>query len=103
MRIPEPMECHPAYHFNQLEIQQRLYEDFPTRHSIRVVVSHRTPFLKGKYWPEIATSNLYYRELHRHRFIGLAPYVGTPFRYEWWAFIDELGRAVAGPARVVMI
>lgn len=31
---------------------------------------------------------------------ALAPYVGRPFIYRWYVAIDELGRMIAGEARI---
>ena len=42
------------------------------------------------------------RLLERKRYAGLAPYVGRPFWYEWWALVDErTGRAIGGEAYIV--
>ena len=41
------------------------------------------------------------RLLERKRCAGPAPYVGRPFRYEWWALVDErTGRAIGGEAYI---
>lgn len=38
--------------------------------------------------------------MRRERCHGFAPYVGRPFVYEWWVGIDDLGRMIAGEARI---
>jgi hypothetical protein len=41
------------------------------------------------------------RTMTKRKCAGPAPYVGRPFRYEWWVGVDNLGRAIAGDARIV--
>jgi hypothetical protein len=36
----------------------------------------------------------------RYKAVAPAPYVGRPFAYLWWVGVDELGRAIAGDARI---
>ncbi|QWF81150.1 hypothetical protein [Amycolatopsis sp. CA-230715] len=40
-------------------------------------------------------------KLRKMRAIGLAPYVGPPFVYEWMCAVDEHGHGIAGEARRV--
>lgn len=38
--------------------------------------------------------------LRKEKAAGLAPYVGDPFVYIWYVATDELGRSVAGDAKI---
>lgn len=38
--------------------------------------------------------------LTKHKAYATAPYVGRPFIYRWNVAIDELGRMIAGEARI---
>lgn len=39
--------------------------------------------------------------LTKRRAWGAAPYVGTPFHYEWPVAVDNLGRQITGEVRIV--
>lgn len=94
MDAPAPLECHPAY-LDRREwlvdwldnplsgdaVQIPSFDDFAAATDTYVSVKAIT--------------------MTRKLAAGPAPYVGPPFRYEWWVGVDELGRCVAGDSRVV--
>lgn len=102
--IPEPLEWHPfyagkTYLLDWLEgHDQRMPYD-----TIQIAVPKRLKLWEPKQelpGPEDSCVRL---TMTRERCWGLAPYVGPPFVYVWNFGVDNLGRMIAGDARIQYI
>ncbi len=87
-RPPDPNTCHPTYAHYANTIRENLVKGG----GIVIKATEFTPMM----------------QLTIYEHTGSAPYVGDPDDfavepyYVWRSAIDSLGRAVAGPARLVM-
>lgn len=100
MREPlPPGACHPAY--RDMTWLRDWLNGTPGYPSDRVQVSfvqrRLSPTLTGNWAHEPAIST---HTLTKEKAAGLAPYVGDPFVYIWYVATDELGRSVAGDAKI---
>ena len=99
--VPMPNEVHPAYAdkpelLDFVEGRGRFAgSDLKIPQLTRPTVTDRP---EDEYPTSIAPRAM---TMTRHRCAGPAPYVGRPFRYEWWVGIDDAKRAIAGEARIV--
>ena len=91
--VPMPLEWHPAY-ADKTYLIDWLSGVGPYADRDIIYIPIITPMDFTNTTPVVARTRT--RTLHRLRCWGLAPYVGRPFHYEWWAAVDELGRAIAG-------
>jgi hypothetical protein len=102
--VPMPGECHPAY---LLMPWLKEWLDGKGPYASRQVVLVAKPARPQTFIAPEAQSvqavGLEYYTLYRQRCGGPAPYVGRPFVYEWFIAVDELGRALAGRARIVYL
>lgn len=98
---PAPLEWHPAYRDRTwlLDwVEGRSSERPADRIHLAVVEPLRfEPYDEAA---SVIPHKIRSTCLMRHRAFGLAPYVGRPFRYEWFFADDELGRTIAGDVRV---
>ena len=101
---PAPLEWHPAYRDQPWLLdwlEERGGYPYPT-HQIRLSI--RQPIRFTVYDPaaplEPELGHRRVRVLTKDRAIRAAPYVGRPFRYEWFYAVDDLGRAIGGELRV---
>lgn len=89
MKPPDPMTCHPTF----AHLANTIREALPKGNDIVVKATEVTPRMQ-----------LTVLEHRAH----VVPYVGDPAwfteppYYVWRSAVDEFGRAVAGPARLVM-
>lgn len=96
---PAPLEWHPAYRDQTwlLDWLEGRGEhpthciQFPIVPAMRAIEPHDE---------SSTTEMLPMRTLTKQRAWGAAPYVGLPFRYEWFFATDELGRTISGEARL---
>ena len=87
MKPPDPMTCHPTF----AHLANTIREALPKGKDIVIREAVLTPRM--------------FLRVYDHT--GPAPYVGDPEQvveayYTWRSAQDEFGRAVAGPARLVM-
>lgn len=103
--VPPPLEWHPAY-ADRVDVlldwleRRGAYAD-PWVVKVPMPSGSLRAMLRDEEVPVTADLTFRVMTLTRRRCVGLAPYVGRPFRYEWDAAVDELGRWVAGPDRIV--
>lgn len=92
--VPMPLEWHPAY----AGITYLAEWLDSTDQAIRfpVIMGSYVEETDGYVQPPLPRT----RTLTKQKCVGLAPYVGRPFLYEWHAACDELGRWIAGEARI---
>jgi len=96
---PPPLEWHPAYRGKTWLIGWLDGRDNGLRGD-----HVRVPFIPaGGFFGPVTESSIEMKvhTLRRMKCSGLAPYVGHPFCYVWWAAVDELGRWIAADARRV--
>lgn len=92
--VPMPGECHPALtHLREAVL--RALESGETR--LNYAVAPRLDLARD---PEPVAPSFRSVSMDVKRCAGLAPYTGRPFMYMWDAMIDEMGRAIATPARI---
>lgn len=97
--VPAPLEWHPAYR-DHTELLDWL--EGRTGHC-EVVFTNIARALHATDDPGVMDQVPRRRILTRRKAWGPAPYVGEPFVYVWYCAVDELGRGIAGDARVVYI
>jgi hypothetical protein len=97
VRAPVPLEWHPFYR-GYTELLDWLNQPAG---SARVLIARIEPLT-------MSVAALYPTEpmpepwvLEKRKAWGPAPYVGRPFVYVWRFATDQLGRAIAGEARIV--
>lgn len=102
MDAPSPLEWHPAY-ADKTWLIDWLNErgQYADRHEMVLPVSRRLTFTLDLAPTSADVSQ--HRVLVRKRCVGAAPYVGRPFVYAWNAAVDDLGRAIAGEARIQLL
>lgn len=96
---PPPGECHPAYQDMMSWLRDWLNGSprYPPDR-VQVPFTQRLNLtLTGSSAHEPAIST---HILIKEKAAGLAPYVGDPFVYIWYVATDELGRSVAGDAKI---
>lgn len=103
-RPPAPLEWHPYYRSKTwlLDWLERR-GPYADHHDIRIPV---IPSVRSwTYGPETDAVEPDLRQLimTRRRAHGPAPYVGRPFAYMWPIGTDNLGRHIAGEARIVYL
>ncbi|MFI6304289.1 hypothetical protein ACIBCH_20660 [Amycolatopsis thailandensis] len=101
-RPPAPLEWHPAYRdrtwlLDWLEGRTELLDQDSV-----MVPFEEAPWRFKPYVPNapIVPEKIRAHTLKKQRAQALAPYVGRPFIYRWNVAIDELGRMIAGEARI---
>lgn len=101
VRPPAPGEWHPAYQCDALAAALRDFLESSMSTTLRLPFPPpcRFPAAVEPLVPELG--ELPCHVLTKRKVMGPAPYVGRPFVYVWRCAIDELGRAVAGPAHIV--
>jgi len=94
--VPDPLDWHPAY-ADRTWLLDWLNGVGPYGDR-REVLLPILPSPLRSWSPDGPTvpATLRTRVLTRRLCQGGAPYVGRPFVYQWWAAVDELGRAIAG-------
>lgn len=99
---PPPLQWHPAY-ADQTWLIDWLNErgKYADRHEIVLPFARRVTFTLDLA-PTLVEAPRH-RVLVRKRHAALAPYVGRPFVYAWNTAVDELGRAIAGEARIQLL
>lgn len=99
--VPAPLEWHPAYRDRTWLIDwlERRGE-YADRQHMRILFTRplRVCDLELTEPEELEATVMV---LTRRRCFGLAPWVGDPFHYEWWVGEDNVGRCIAGDARIV--
>jgi hypothetical protein len=93
-----PGDCHPAY-ADKPFIRDWLNGPNKPRDYILVPIL-RSAFASYDVPTEPIALSPRTMMLMRKRCAGPAPYVGDPFCYEWEVAVDDLGRVVAGDARI---
>jgi hypothetical protein len=95
---PAPGTCHPAYRdITWLRDWLNGTPGYPNDHIQVPFMQRLNPTLTGSWTDESETS---VHILAKRKAAGLAPYVGDPFVYIWYVATDELGRSVAGDAKI---
>jgi len=99
--VPMPLEWHPWYRdktwlLDWLEGKSGYPED-----AIVIPVPPRLYWQReeNRIGPETISDRQIV--LTKHRAWGSAPYVDTPFHYEWTTATDHLNRSIASDARIV--
>lgn len=99
---PAPLERHPYY-----EDQTWLLDwlECPGRDANRIVMDTSLGTSAHRWWLDEPTDLIEALPdeliMTRRRAWAPAPYVGNPFHYEWYVGEDNLGRCIAGEARIV--
>lgn len=96
---PAPLEWHPAYRGQTWLIDWLNWLNGTGPWDIRLPVPRvlKVSDFNGC----LAAPDLQVRILQKRRCVGLAAYVGTPYVWEWFAGIDDLGRCIAGDSHPV--
>lgn len=98
---PPPLWWHPYYRGNNWLLDWLNGEGgFAEMTPIRLPITRRS----SAAWLGTAApvdSSFDVMTLTKQRAWGPAPWVGTPFHYEWYVGTDQLGRMVAGESRIV--
>lgn len=101
--IPDPLEWHPAYRDETWLIDwlERRGPYGGYRHLRLPRLAQPPTYTVGadELHPDMDTLRI--TILTREKCWRPAPYVGRPFRYVWPVGIDQLGRCIAGEARIV--
>lgn len=99
--VPMPLEWHPAY-AGRTELIDWLNEIGPYAKLWDLKIAEPSQSVLATYGQQepIAGPSFRVKVLTRQRCVGLAPYVGKPFVYEWNAAVDELGRGIAGESHI---
>jgi hypothetical protein len=98
---PRPLYWHPWYR-DRTELLDWLNSSDYSPRIIPIPTAPRAVFwdIAEETYPTRPPSWTQLR-LTKQRAFGLAPYVGEPFGYAWYVASDELGRSIAGEARIV--
>ncbi len=88
---PAPLEWHPWYRDRTWLLD---WLEHGQQHNYLVPVPRRVRF--GADGPGDTACAV----LTKRRAFGLAPYVGDPFLYTWWAATDQHGRSIASDSRI---
>lgn len=100
---PDPDSAHPAYDEKTVElVRSWLAGEKPLLPKSAMA----TPFLKGPVWysEEVPLqSEMGVHTMERKKCWARAPYVGRAFVYVWDVAVDELGRCITGPARMLYL
>lgn len=104
--VPMPLEWHPAY-TDMVDLLLDWIEgrgQFADRHVIKYPKPTRPAAVAMSAYDTVPIEPLPRPlTLTKHKCAGAAPYVGRPFRYEWWAAEDDAHRWIAGDARIVYL
>jgi hypothetical protein len=101
---PTPLEWHPFYQDRAWLLDWLEGRGTYSGDSIRVPVMPRLHVSFTELEPDvIAQPTIRALTLTKQRAFGPAPYVGQPFAYVWPCAVDELGRAIAGDAKIVYL
>jgi hypothetical protein len=94
--FPMPGEVHPAYADQPYLVDFAAGKMPDLRDHIVLPVLQR-PSIAAFDDPAPTTLSFKQRIMTRREIAAVAPYVGRPYAYSWFAAVDELGRWVAEP------
>jgi len=102
--VPSPRDWHPAYADKTYLVEWlNGVGPYAKMWDIQLAIVPRLNAMFTEVESPVAAPSFKTRLLHRQTCRGPAPYVGRPFVYEWFAAVDELGRAIAGESHIEYI
>lgn len=99
-RVPPPGEFHPAYAGLGNFLRDWINRRGPLADRWTIQIPKPRPALTVNDFADSVMPSLETWTMTRHKAAAPAPYVGQAFCYRWDIAIDNLGRCIAGDARI---